>query len=191
MVKRSTLREKKVMALVYSDASSAILLYRAGLFEQTAEVFSLVLTHSVFKELNRDGYPGAELFRDMAASRQIQILPACPDLPSGQGMNGFSGMHKGERETIAQYLGPDTPLRSFILMDDGQGARFCHRHRIPFINALLVPKIFWYSGRMNETCARGKMETLTQLGRYSRQIISKAAALSQTDLAHFIPVKIK
>lgn len=40
---------------------------------------------------------------------------------------------------------------------------------------------------MNKAEAIKKMETLTELGRYSRRIISKAGDLSRRDLAEFIP----
>jgi len=189
MVKILPLKDTRIMALVYLDASSAILLFRAGLFEQTARIFSLVLAHEVFREINQDGYPGAGHFRDMAASGKIKVLEPKPHFTFPRGMTGFSALDTGEQETIARYLGSESPAGSFILMDDGQGARFCCHHHIPFINALLVPKIFWYSGLMKETQAKEKMQLLTGLGRYSRRIISKAGKLSCEDLADFIVKK--
>ena len=178
------------MTWVYVDASSAILLYRAGLFEQTARDFSLVLAGAVYKEINRDNYPGARLFRKMAESRKLSIVHEEPDTPDIIGLTEFSALDRGERKTIALYLAPTYPgstekTSAFVLMDDGQGARFCARHHIPFINALLVPKIFWYSGLMDQTTAEQKMEKLTELGRYSRRIILKARQLTREDLAFF------
>ena len=76
-------------------------------------------------------------------------------------LKNFMSMDKGEKETIQIFCNltrfglpgvnfPDPKTKDLILVDDGQAARFCHAQQIPFINSLLIPKIFWYSGVMDQ-----------------------------------------
>jgi hypothetical protein len=103
-------------------------------------------------------------------------------------------MDKGEKEIIQIFcnltcLGlPDSveKTKDFILVDDGPAARFCQAQQIPFINALLIPKIFWYSGLMDSKAYLKKTDCLCELGRYSKKIMEKARQFSQTDLSYFM-----
>jgi hypothetical protein len=72
-----------------------------------------------------------------------------------------------------------------LLVDDGRAARFCKAHQIPFINALLVPKIFWYSGFMGQTDCLKKTACLCDLGRYSKKVLKIARQFSR-DVHYFI-----
>lgn len=126
------------MANVYSDASSLILLYRAGLFEQTARTFSLVLAGEVYRELCREGYPGAELFRDLAASRIITVLFREPDYTPRQEMAGFLAMDRGRGTPLPTILNPI--LRPALLSSwtTGRGPGSA----TAMISPLLMP--FWF-----------------------------------------------
>jgi len=159
------------------DASSAILLYKTDLFLPCTRAFSLVMAKEVFREVTVNGYPGARFFRTLKARIKIQA-------PKNNEVMNIGKMDRGEQETLALFTDREA---SFIIMDDGKGAKYCYARKIPFINALLVPKIFWYSGRMDKETYMEKTEHLIKLGRYSSNIINKAEALSQKDLARFIP----
>jgi hypothetical protein len=73
------------------------------------------------------------------------------------------------------------------MIDDAKGARFCLRRKVPFINALLVPKVFWFAGLLTKKDYIDKTAFVIEKGRYSKTVIEKATALSSSDLAMFIP----
>lgn len=179
------LERRNRLPCVFTDASSAILLYRSGLFPRAALAFSLILAGEVFREVSLDHYPGAVLFRRMAETGQIRIEETKSSLPDCSALAGFAAMDRGEQDTLSCYLAFKGKEKAFVLMDDGKGARFCDRHGIPFINALLVPKIFWYSGLMDENEAQHQMKVLLRIGRYSPRIMERANLLSAEDLAFF------
>lgn len=175
---------------VITDASSAILLEKAGLFTTTAQRFSLVLPVSVFSEVTWQGRPGAAFFKKsyknglfavQSTDHETEIHKTLLELRLG----------KGETDTLALYLGPFYGQRKdrFILIDDGKAARWCYRENLPFINALLVPKILWYAGHIKEEACAGHMEALCRIGRYSEKIKAYAFNCSQKELAYFIPEK--
>jgi len=85
---------------------------------------------------------------------------------------------------------PDLKTKDFILVDAGKAARFCQAKQIPFINSLLIPKIFWYSGVMDPKTYLEKTDGLCTLGRYSPKIMEMARQFSQTDLSYFMERKL-
>lgn len=157
------------------DSSSAILLYKAGLFERLTEIYQVMLTEVVFAELTCAGYPGAGVFKESA------VTLFCP--VSAAGIDQSLG--KGERDTIAGYL---QGFGDFVLIDDGSGARYCKEKGIPFINALLVPKVLFLAGIMEEAEQHGKRELLMNIGRYSRKVVEYAADCGRKELEPFIPL---
>ena len=172
------------MSKVFIDASSAILLHRADLFLPCARTFSLVMAEAVFREITIDGYPGASFFKTLD-NRQVRVQHPVPGKkPPGE----FYRLDRGEQETLALFLdcSPSSD-GSFIIIDDGKGAKFCRNQRIPFINALLVPKIFWYSGLMDTKAYEDKTAKIIESGRYSAKIIKKAGTLTKEELTYFLP----
>ncbi len=184
--------KENVLTLVFTDASSAILLYKTDLFIPAVQAFSMVLSQAVFREITVPGYPGAGMFKEVRKQKGFNI-----ENPTEEAMDpvlsadkDFARMDTGEKETLALfYLYQKKGDSSFVLMDDGQGARYCGKHKIPYINALLVPKLFWYSGLMDQKTAHKKTNQLVDLGRYSKKIIQIAQHLTEKDLAPFIPEK--
>ena len=185
------------------DASSAILLYKADLFAFLLNVWQVVMTPSVFREITKTGYPGAAYFLTLGEKRQNssgQIIFQEPG-PADHSLfllKDFMAMDRGEKETIQIFYDlnpfklsgvglPDTPKTgAFVLVDDGQAARFCHAQQIPFINALLVPKIFWYSGFMDQKEYLKKTARLCELGRYAKPVMEMAGQFSKEKLVYFI-----
>lgn len=171
---------------VYIDASSAILLYKAGLFIQCSRCFSLIMETAVYKEVCVPDHPGANFFSSMVPKNSVAVCKSGPDRQAN--INLPKNLDLGERQTLALYFqnaGPDTP--SFIIIDDAKAARFCLNHKVPFINALLIPKILWFAGLLNKNDYLDKTALVIEKGRYSRTVIEKAKALSSSDLAWFIP----
>jgi hypothetical protein len=156
---------------VLVDSSSAILLYKAELFQKLTEIYGVMLAEAVWDELACDGYPGAEEFKE---SDVMLFRVFTDDTPFG----------KGEAATIAGYL---QGFGDFVLIDDGAAAKYCKEKGIPFINALLLPKILYLSGIVDGTEYRKMAEHLTSLGRYSRKVIEYAACCGRSELEFFFP----
>ncbi len=137
------------------------------------------------------GYPGSAFFKTIQEVNLIIIKRPVQDTALSN-LKGFDQMDRGERETLALFreMSPSSDVScgaSFIIIDDGKGAKFCRNQAIPFINALLVPKLFWYSGRMTTQAYKEKTARILELGRYSGKIIETAQALTEENLKHFLP----
>ncbi len=174
------------MHTVYIDASSAILLYKAGLFISCTRCFYMVMENEVYKEVRVPDHPGADFFLSMVQKKSVKVCQLDPGhrdqitLPEN--------LDPGERKTLVLYfqnVRPNNP--SFIIVDDAKCAKLCMSRKVPFINALLVPKILWFAGRLDKTVYLEKTDSIIQTGRYSKTVIEKAKGLSRTDLDMFIP----
>lgn len=174
------------MHTVYIDASSAILLYKAGLFVPCTQYYAMVMETQVYKEVGVPGHPGSKFFLSMIQKNIVAVCRADTDHQAN--INLLKNLDTGERHTLMLYfqkLCPEKP--SFIIIDDAKGAKCCMKCKVPFINALLVPKILWWAGRLNQNNYLEKTAFIIEQGRYSKTIIEKATALSSSDLAMFIP----
>jgi hypothetical protein len=161
------------------DASSLILLVKAGLLDMSAMAFCMVMTPSVLAEATRPGYPGAGRIDALHRAGSIGIR-----VPGPPGAEVPSGLGQGERHTIHAFL---QGLADFVIIDDGKGAGFCRRRQIPYINALLVPKLLWFAGRMGEAAYRGHTQRLLTIGRYTPAIVRFARDCAARDIDFFIP----
>ncbi len=170
---------------VFTDASSAILLEKADLFTAFSKAFRIIFTASVFSEITRSGYPGAAIFSNSFENRRFDVAPFA-ETKFIEGRPQKNEMDQGERDTIALYI---ENRKGFILTDDGRAALWCRDHDLPFINALLVPKLLYYAGLMNEKEYLSKMDFLCQTGRYSKKIKETAFSFNEKDLSFFIPEK--
>jgi len=131
-----------------------------------------MLAEVVFAELTRDGYPGADVFKGSAITTfQVSVEKGSP-------------LSKGERDTVAGY---HQGIGDFVLTDDGAAARYCKANDIPFINALLVPKVLCLGGAIDETEQQKATILLLKLGRYSRKVIEYAEDCGWRELRFFIP----
>jgi hypothetical protein len=168
------------------DSSSAILLFKSGLFRKLAKAYRIVMTVSVYEELTVTGYPGAQEFAEYGATNVVIIQsPDTNHLPEGLSNDGLSALDQGERDTIRCYerAEPD----SFIITDDGKAAQYCRRHKIPYINALLFARIAYLSGMLPESDYRDTYAELTSIGRYSEEIMVYAQQCSRVEIASFLP----
>ncbi|MBI9084158.1 MAG: hypothetical protein JEZ11_11215 [Desulfobacterales bacterium] len=164
---------------VVIDASSAILLFKAGLLDLLTRVYRIVMTPSVLDETTRPGYPGARLVESLRSAGAIVILASKP-----ADVDGLPTLGRGERDTIGAFL---QGAADFVIIDDGKGAGFCRDHAIPYINALLVPRILVLSGQMSPRDGRKHTEAILAVGRYSPQIANYAATCPPEVLDFFLP----
>jgi hypothetical protein len=185
--------EKVCVQQVFIDASSAILLYKSDLFDALLNAWQLVMAPAVFREITKTGYPGAAYFKTLEKiagdnTGRIKFHDPGPADPSLFAHKRFLAMDRGEKDTLQLFYASNKVNKTgdFILLDDGRAARFCHARQIPFINALLVPKLFWYAGRMDQHEYLKKTAQLSTLGRYANRIIEIAGQLSRKELAYFI-----
>lgn len=178
------------MHIAYIDASSAILLYKTELFVLCSQHFSLIMETHVYKEVRVPNHPGEKFFESMVQKQRLQVCRFDPDRLTEISLP--ETLDLGERQTLGLYfLNKNSDRYSFIIIDDAKAAKFCFRHKVPFINALLVPKVLWFAGILDENDYIDRTAGIIETGRYSRTIIEKAKALSPSDLALFIPDETK
>jgi hypothetical protein len=166
------------------DASSAILLFKADLFDVLLETYAIVIAESVYKELSREGYPGAEAFRLCRASGVVTVAPVGCGQPAGLEEPALLALDRGERDTIRCL---DDGWGDFVITDDGRAARHCLSRGIPNLNALLFSKVLsLVEETPNRRGLRG-METLLRIGRYSSEVIDFAVRCTREDVLRFLP----
>ena len=161
------------------DASSAIILYKVGLFQTTATAFHILMTRSVYKELTISGHEGADAFKEYYTNqRSFKVIPV-------EGIDSVDTKHldRGERDTIQLF---SSGVSDFIIVDDGKAARYCRDQNIPYINALLCPKVLCFSDKILENKLAELTNLILKTGRYSQEIISQALQCEKTDLSYFI-----
>jgi hypothetical protein len=166
------------------DASSAILLFKSGLFDDLLDSYNIIITESVYDELTANDHIGAKEFRNYRRSREMGVQPSL----KREGLNQLpfpdtSSLGKGERDTIHQFY---SGVGHFIIIDDGKGARYCRDNRIPYINALLFPRILYLIYSISETGFNNKAEKVISIGRYSQEIIDYALTCTKDDLEFFL-----
>lgn len=183
--KKGNKPEHIVMKKCLVDASSSILLFKCGLFQRLLETYQVMMADVVFKELTRDGYPGSQEFIQYRAENKMMVL----SLPE-QSLSNLNGtvvhtqLHKGERDTVFCFR---EGWANFIVIDDGRAVRYCRANRIPYINALLFPRILYFSGRLSDGIYQQTAAILIAKGRYSQDIIDSALNISKTQLFFFLP----
>lgn len=168
------------MKTVLLDASSAIILYKAGLLNSLVNTYNIVLSRSVYKEISIGTYPGSKDFKSYVSSHKIQVRERLDKLEKLE----LSGLDAGEYDTIQLFL---SGIGEFVITDDGPAARYCKKANIPFINALLFPVVLRFSMLRDEYfCSRG-MERIMRAGRYSEKIITFAQGCRRKDIEFALP----
>lgn len=162
-----------VVFKVLADSSSIILLQKAGLLDIFLQNYQILITSHVYCELTAGGQKGSN---ELDALLAESIVQSSAD-------NCLAGMGQGESSILRLYL---SGVGDFVLLDDKKGAKYCRSHEIPFINALLVPRILFLAGLINEKDYSSTAELLVQEGYYSTIIIEKAATIRDVELQQFI-----
>ena len=138
------------------------------------------MAEAVFGEIARDGYPGARGFRDARRKDAIRVLSAGGKRPGPE--DALAG--PGERETIRLFCRGEG---DFVMIDDRKGAGFCKNAGIPYINALLFPRILLLAGALSSRDYRRQTVQLLETGRYSAKIAAYAAEAPRERLHRFWP----
>lgn len=150
-----------------------------------SDTYRLITTPSVYTELTENQHCGADAFRQFRDNGKIVVNPlpgkSVSDCPY---ISDMSFLHKGERDTLHLFY---SGSGEFVIIDDGGGAKYCRRNRIPYINALLCPKILFFSGHISEDDCDIRTEMIINIGRYAGEIISYALTCSKEELTFFLP----
>lgn len=163
------------------DASSAILLYKADLFEAVAAAYTIKMVPAVFQEVTVAGRAGHRYFQQCMAGQRLVVLH---DHRLSRAETAFKGLGAGERSTILAFLHGHA---DFVIIDDRKGALVCRSENIPYINALLCPRIIWWSGQITEDVSDRAFQQIRLAGRYGDKIVQYAQGCSQHQMAHFLP----
>ena len=161
------------------DTSSAILLYKSGWMEALLERYRVVTGPLAFREMTVKGYPGAGDFTRWQREGRIALQP--PPQTALEPAVDAAPLDPGERECIHLYC---AGCGAFILVDDGPAAAFCRRRAIPYVNALLVPRLL-NPGSAGDT--RDAMQTIFSIGRYAPWVLEYALGCPDDALSFFLP----
>jgi len=179
-VKRDDRPAKRAMI----DASSAILLVKAGLIELCGGMFHLQVTRAVFEEVTVPDRAGAERLKALAGKRPgIEVMGDPAGRLAGQVAADLKGLHRGERDSLHHFL---NGAARFVILDDGPGVRVCRRHSIPHVNALLCPKLLLFAGKISQRNADLFSSRIIALGRYTDPVRHWAEKCGPSDLSCFI-----
>jgi len=165
------------------DASSAILLFKAGLIKACCQAYQLLMTRSVFIEVSVPAQPGAGEFHALSGQDPGVAILEDPAGVLPTNAADLQRLHRGERDTLHHYL---NGAARFVIIDDGKGVQFCRRHGIPHVNALLCPRLLYFSGRMPAPHARLFFARIARLGRYSTAVVKWADTCDKSELSFFI-----
>ena len=173
------------MKKVLLDASSAILLLKADLLTKLTGFYRVSQTQSVFLELTSNNRYGSDIFRQYAAVQKLIILEvqnkSGPFKTNGQSLHSLD---QGESDTIRCFK---TGKYDFIIIDDGPAAKYCYKNNIDFINALLFPRVLFFSNIISLHECNGYMDELVLNGRYSGEVIALANNCKRESLLFAIP----
>ena len=174
-----------MMKAALIDTSSAILLYKADLLDRLVGSYQVRMAEAVYAELTVDDrYPGAVAVRGYRRDRRISVLADGEPADCLERHPELGGLGAGERDTLCRFI---EGLADFVIIDDGRGAAWCRDREIPYVNALLIPRLMRLAGRMTHALARRASRRITRVGRYSPEIIAAAAGASPRHLAPFLP----
>jgi predicted nucleic acid-binding protein len=163
------------------DASSAILLAKAGFHEILAVTYSILMSDSVFDEITRKGLPGSSEYRQLLQEERLQVLPvlnpSAIDTP-------LQKLDRGERDTLLLF---HEGHGDFVVTDDGAAARFCLGNRVPFVNSLLLLRLLHHSTIIKNSSYETGFQSLLALGRYSEKVKKYARSCPDSELLFFLP----
>lgn len=171
------------MKPVLIDTSSAILLFKAGLIDNFLYAYDVRITQAVFSELTQSGYEGEKQFRNYVETGVIRKI--APFTDNREPEPPFRSLDAGERETILAYL---IGHGNFIVIDDKKAASYLRTEKIPYINALLVPRLLYDGQRISDAQYQTTKAFVKTHGRYAGWVIEYAENCPSKDLSHFLPV---
>ena len=165
------------------DASSAIILCKANLHCIVCEMYNVVMPRSVYDEITGNFYPGAEEYQQLVVDSKLTIQSFPSATPSESTSCNLKNLGQGEHDIIQLYL---AGYGDFIIIDDGAAAKYCRGERIPFVNALLIPKIMQCTGQYSNANCLASFKKIKSIGRYSSGIIDFAEKSGKEELSFFL-----
>lgn len=173
------------MKSIIIDTSSAILLFKSGLIALLVKNYNTLVAHSVYNELTQHGYPGAADIKQLCECGRIKVLKQIHPKPDCQeSFPALPVLNSGERETLQQQMGG---VGDFIIIDDGRAVKYCLKASLPFINALLFPRILLMVKAISASEYHQKKAEIIQYGHYSEGIVEMAQNLSDRAIQPFLP----
>ena len=169
------------MKAILLDASSAILLAKAGFHEDLVTGYSILMSVSVFDEITRKGLPGSGEYRELQQEERLQILPVSTQNTADAHLQKLD---RGERDTILLF---HEGYGDFVVTDDGAAAKFCLGNRIPFVNSLLLLRLLHHSGMIGDSSYETGFQSLLGLGWYSEKVREYARSCPDSELLFFLP----
>lgn len=168
------------------DASSAIILFKGGLFIDLLDHYRVLCVERVYTEMTQPGYPGANTFVRLYKQGKFKVIKP----PDSARLAQFTAsiptrLHQGERDTLTAFFDKGA---DFILTDDGEAASFCRKAQIPYTCALLYPRILHQAGLISPATCSANTDRILDIGRYSRTVVTYARGCPSNDLDFFIPV---
>ncbi len=163
------------MKSIAVDSSSIILLQKVRLLQSVLDNYSIVIAESVYRELTLVNKSGVAELVQLLSSKVMQLRGSNSQYPR---------MDIGERDTIEVYR---QRYSDFILLDDKKAAIYCRKNRLPFVNSLLVPRIFYAAGILGVEECWLKFRGLVKAGYYSDKIVARAKDMSEASLLVFSP----
>ncbi len=175
------------MKSIIIDTSSAILLFKSKLIAHLVNHYNTLITLSVYRELTKHGYPGSFEIQQLCEEKQIQVLALKRPVLNGQGSYPtLPTLNSGEKDTIRHQM---QGIGDFIMIDDGRAAKYCKKAGLPFINALLFPRILFLIQAISESEYDQKRAEILCYGRYADSVIEMALNLSDQAIKPFLPTQ--
>lgn len=169
---------------VLVDSSSIIILYKSGLLGKVNTYYNIYMTDSVFNELTQSNCAGSAEVKQFKIEKTIQIVSSSlMTIPVEDKQKTLASLDKGEYDTIVAYL---NGVGDFIILDDGKGAVYCKNNDIPYINALLVPRILLIASIISKEEFKIMTHKVVEFGRYSEKIIEYARLCTNGRLEYFL-----
>ncbi len=177
----STKKQNKTVLL---DASSAILLAKAGFHEIVTEGYTSLMSDSVFHEITRTSLPGSGEYLQLLQAGKVTVVPVVNAPKWCAADESLQKLDRGERDTILLFYEGCT---DFVVTDDGAAAKYCLHNKVPFVNSLLLLRLLYQSGLIVDSLYEKGLKSLITLGWYSEKVKEYVRSCPDSELLFFLP----
>ncbi len=179
MIPKKRQHQKEILL----DASSAILLAKAGVHEVVAASYHICMSDSVFDEITRKKLLGSEEYKKLLQEKRLEVLPVLSPASWSVADAPLQRLDRGERDTLLLFR---EGRADFVVTDDGAAARFCLNNKVPFVNSLLL-RLLHRSGMIGNSSYVAGVKSLLAQGRYSEKVREYATSCPDSELLFFLP----
>lgn len=167
---------------VLIDTSSAILLFKSNWMAPLMDHYRVGAGPKVFEELTVTGRPGSGEF--VRWQQEERLVLHTPKGSAAETADNLKRLGPGERECIALY---QAGAAAFIIIDDGPAAAFCRQSAIPYVNALLIPRLLDPHPANDGSGVADAVRAISAGGRYAPWVLEYALTCHPDALAFFRP----